>query len=397
MKLANRARMTTATSGTGTITLGLAVAGYADFATAGIANGDVVAYCIEDGSAWEIGSGTYTSAGTTLSRTLIASSTGSLLSLSGSAQVFLTPIASILGNLSEPNTWAQNQTFSGSVFLSTAASVTAGTNAQGQGAVTNDVNVVTSTPNNPSGVTLPAASIGAWKKVINKGVNAIIVYPASGAAIDAIGTNGGIQINAGAVLEFWAVSSTQWYSSANFATNMSLALGTLASQNGGTGYSTYTTGDILYAGGTYYMSKLAAGTAGYAVVSNGAASAPSYQDVRTALSALGYATGAGGAVTQATSKSTGVTLNKICGQITMNAAALAAGASVSFDVANSIVTATDTVVLSGYWGTISAANYRIELVHVSAGFFSIRVTNTTAGSRSEAVQINYTVIKGANA
>jgi hypothetical protein len=111
---------------------------------------------------------------------------------------------------------------------------------------------------------------------------------------------------------------------------------------------------------------------------------------------VGYATGSGGAVVQATSKSTGVTLNKLCGQITMNAAALAAGAKVSFVVTNNQVAAADmpdVAVASG--GTANA--YRASVTAVAAGSFTITVENITAGSLSEAPVLNFAVIKAVNA
>ena len=100
-KLYNLARVTTATTGTGTMTLGAAVAGYLTFANAGVQNGDVVAYAIKDGSNSEIGRGAYASAGPTLARDLIyrSSNAGAAISLSGAAEVFITPAAEDLRDL----------------------------------------------------------------------------------------------------------------------------------------------------------------------------------------------------------------------------------------------------------------------------------------------------------
>ena len=90
--LVNRAKVATATTGAGTITLGSAESGYQSFADAGVVDTDVVRYVIEDGTDWEIGTGTY-SAGT-LTRTVLESSNAdAALNLTGSAVVYVSATA----------------------------------------------------------------------------------------------------------------------------------------------------------------------------------------------------------------------------------------------------------------------------------------------------------------
>jgi len=94
VKLVNRAKMTIVSTGTGTLTLGTAVDGFQSFAAAGVADGDIVRYVIEEGDAWEIGTGSYTASGPGLTRTPSQSSAGgAAITLSGGARVFVTATA----------------------------------------------------------------------------------------------------------------------------------------------------------------------------------------------------------------------------------------------------------------------------------------------------------------
>ena len=103
----------------------------------------------------------------------------------------------------------------------------------------------------------------------------------------------------------------------------------------------------------------------------------------------------GGSVTQATNKSTGVTLNTESGQITMNNAALADAAEVSFTVTNSKVAATDApYALHSSGGTAGA--YLVNVNSVAAGSFKITVSNVSGGSLSEAIVITFVAYKGAS-
>lgn len=106
----------------------------------------------------------------------------------------------------------------------------------------------------------------------------------------------------------------------------------------------------------------------------------------------GFVTGDGGSVTQATNKTTGVTLNKRCGQITMNGAALAAAAEVSFVVTNNTVASTD-VVVANVQSVGTAGAYFVTVGAVSNGSFALTVGNASAGSLSQAIVLNFAVLK----
>jgi len=108
---------------------------------------------------------------------------------------------------------------------------------------------------------------------------------------------------------------------------------------------------------------------------------------------LGYGAGSGGTVTQATSKSTSVTLNKPSGQITMHNAALAAGAAVTFEINNSTFASTDVVVFAFNSGA-TAGSYSVVQAYGTTGVVGVTLRNVSAGSLSEAVVLNFAVIKG---
>jgi len=107
-----------------------------------------------------------------------------------------------------------------------------------------------------------------------------------------------------------------------------------------------------------------------------------------ATGGIGYATGAGGTVTQTTNRTTGVTINKVTGAITLVSAAGSATPA-SFTVTNSAVAATDVVVVNQKSGTDL---YQISVTAVSAGSFRITF-NTTGGTTTEQPVFNFAVIK----
>ena len=106
---------------------------------------------------------------------------------------------------------------------------------------------------------------------------------------------------------------------------------------------------------------------------------------------IGYSSAAQGTVTQATDKSTAVTLNKSSGQITMNGAALASVTNVTFTLNNNLLSAIDVLILN-VSGAATAGAYNCWVSSMTAGSATITLRNISGGSLSEAVVINYAII-----
>lgn len=105
---------------------------------------------------------------------------------------------------------------------------------------------------------------------------------------------------------------------------------------------------------------------------------------------IGYAAAAQGTVTQATDKATAVTLNKSAGQITMNAASLAATTNVTFTLTNNLLSAKDVVILNVTNGTSAAYNCWVS--SMSTGAATITLRNISASPLAEAIVINFAII-----
>ena len=140
----DRVQETTTTTGTGTITLAGAVAGYQSFAVIG--DGNTTYYCIVNGTAWEVGVGTYTASGTTLARTTVLSNSNgntSPITLSGSSNVFVTypseksvNLDASTGTAFAPAFNASNGLLLNSSTVSANYTIPAGSNAMSVGPIT---------------------------------------------------------------------------------------------------------------------------------------------------------------------------------------------------------------------------------------------------------------------
>jgi len=120
-----------------------------------------------------------------------------------------------------------------------------------------------------------------------------------------------------------------------------------------------------------------------------------YEALVTTTTGLGFYTGAGGIVPAGATKATAFTLSKMCGQITTAADALGAATIVSATWTNSLIAATDVVIInhkSG--GTIGAYTFNVACGSPTSTLY---IRNNTSGSLSEALVLSFVVIKGVTA
>lgn len=360
--VADRVQETTNSPGTGTATLLGAVSGYQSFST-GVGINNTTYYVIADqsGTNWEVGLGALNSTGTVLTRTTVYSSSNG-----GSTVNFATGTQYVWCDYPSSKAVIQGNP----VNFSSIGATTAGTGAFTTATANSFIPNLSTIPTN--GVYLPATnSIG----IATNSTNAVTIDASQNVGINTTSPTARLDVVGNIQAQSPSYAAIQLKNS-GLATNPYYRIAydsanNLVFNNVNTAYSVST-------------EQMRIDSSGNVLVTNPAG--------------LGYGTGSGGTVTQATNKSTGVTLNKPTGQITMNNAALAAGAIVTFVVTNSLVAQTDTVVLTASWIGINPSNYRIECMYVgTGGQFGVRVTNISAGSLSEALQINYTIIKGATA
>ena len=117
----------------------------------------------------------------------------------------------------------------------------------------------------------------------------------------------------------------------------------------------------------------------------------------SASGAIGYSAGTGGTVTQATSKSTAVTLNKLSGDITTPTASLGNAATVSFAVNNAQVQAGDVVIANVVSGNANPGAYQVWVEAIANGGFRVVLRNITGTALSEALVVRFMVLRAANA
>jgi hypothetical protein len=270
----DRVKETTSTTGTGTLTLAGASTGFQSFAAVG--NGNTTYYCIVDNSTgdWEVGIGTYTSSGTTLSRTTILSSSNS-----GSAVNFAAGLKDVFVTYpSSRSVYADGTVLTGS-NSSVLPVASGGTNitsyAVGDLVYASGSTTLAKLADVATGNSLISGGVGvapSWGKIgLTTHVNGTLPIANGGTNLTTYTTGDILYASAtntlaklpdvatGNSLISGGVGVAPSWGKVGLTTHVS---GTLPTANGGTNLTTYATGDIIYASATNTLSKLGAGTNG---------------------------------------------------------------------------------------------------------------------------------------
>lgn len=454
--LANRVHVETSTSGTADLTLGAAIStAYQSFAGASVPNGATFPYTAYTSTQFECGHGAYISATPALDRTaanVVAGSAGvgALTNFSTNPRVFIGPLAEDFGGggLTFPITGTGDTVTTSTLLLDLSQTWNAG----GVTFTALKLNV-TNTASAASSL-LMDLQVGATSKfsVSRTGLMTVGVLNTDPAAIviDPVNSDFSIYFGISKKFQFYTSTLNQlgissdgtigFSSSTNVSGNNDTTLfrdaaGILAQRNSTNAqgirvYNTYTDASN-YERAVFDWTTLPNNLIiGYQKAGTGSDRAVKLQarnngdtnitlginntsfgdvngqwvfqesggnaycfEIRTKGAGYGgTGLGFGGTVTQATSKSTGVTLSKLTGQITMNAAALAANTTVSFTLTNTNIEAADMLILNHISGGTGGA-YTLN-AQCAAGTASINVRNVTAGSLSEAIVIQFAILKG---
>lgn len=264
--LKDRVRVTSSTTGTGTFTLGAASSGYQDFSVIG--DGNTTYYAIQNSgdNTWEVGIGTYTSSGTTLSRDTIleSSNSGSAVNFAvGTKDVFVTyPAEKGLYLDASGNSIGLGTPASATLTNATGLPISTGVSGLGSGIAT-----FLTTPSSANLATAVTDETGSGSLVFANSptlVTPALGTPASGTLTSCTGYT---YANLSGTVPTWNQNTT------GTAAGLSA---TLVATSGGTGQSTYAVGDLLQGGATNTLNKLTAVATGNALISGGVTTASSW-------------------------------------------------------------------------------------------------------------------------